>query len=279
MANYPHPILGNSDDYNSSSFFKLIPGTRERTDKKHPKGEGWLLINDLKYEINNKSLESLIKEKSAKIFCEITCPGLSSFSRSVELIEGAKFEVKQNELRGKVLLIPRIVATEDINDVVFKDTNSIFDGRKFQINVNDLLAQGDIKSFLHYPPFDEDMATEKESLIRFGPIDEDYVSYGTDSNGITIRIPKKIWASYNRNKRGKPSYINTLYCVPIIQNILRDHLNNKISQDWKATIQKDVEKYELTEESDNKDLFDVSQKIIERAISNASYINAAKEID
>ena len=48
MANFPHPVLGNRDDYNDSSFFKITIEKRQR----NPKGkEGFLILKNISYEL------------------------------------------------------------------------------------------------------------------------------------------------------------------------------------------------------------------------------------
>ena len=65
------------------SFFKLSIEKRAR----NPEGkEGFLILENISYEINNKKLEELIEEKKIDVFCEITCRGVASFSKFLILI-------------------------------------------------------------------------------------------------------------------------------------------------------------------------------------------------
>ena len=278
MANYPHPVLGNTDDYNDSSFFKLSIEKRER----NPEGkEGILVLKNISYEIKNKKLEQLIEEKDIDIFCEITCKGISSYSKFLRLTkEPLTFEIEQNKLRDKVEIIPKIIANKDINDLIFDDTNDIFKDRKFQINEGDLLAEGDILWFIHKPPFDEDISSEYETIIKFlSDPDTDVLKYTTSDDGITIILPEKIYNHYNFNKENRPAYVNMMYCLNVIQNILRDSLKGRLQTfEWSKTVENDIKSFGLEEDSEGEEFMELAQKIILRSGSEASYISAAKDV-
>ena len=278
MANYPHPVLGNTDDYNDSSFFKLSIEKRER----NPEGkEGILVLKNISYEIKNKKLEQLIEEKDIDIFCEITCKGISSYSKFLRLTkEPLTFEIEQNKLRDKVEIIPKIIANKDINDLIFDDTNDIFKDRKFQINEGDLLAEGDILWFIHKPPFDEDISSEYETIIKFlSDPDTDVLKYTTSDDGITIILPEKIYNNNNFNKENRPAYVNMMYCLNVIQNILRDSLKGRLQTfEWSKTVENDIKSFGLEEDSEGEEFMELAQKIILRSGSEASYISAAKDV-
>ena len=57
MANYPHPVLGNTDD--TIPLFKFL-WKRAR----NPEGKEDLILENISYEINNKKLEELIEEEN-----------------------------------------------------------------------------------------------------------------------------------------------------------------------------------------------------------------------
>lgn len=278
MANYPHPVLGNTDDYNDSSFFKLSIEKRAR----NPEGkEGFLILENISYEINNKKLEELIEEKKIDVFCEITCRGVASFSKFLKLTKDpVTFEIEQNKLRGKIEIIPKILSNTDMKDLIFEDTNEIFKNRKFQINNGDLLAEGDILWFIHKPPFDEDITSENETIIKFLPDpDTDVLKYTTSNDGITIILPDKIYDHFLFNRQNRPAYINMMYCVNVIQNILRDSLKGRLqSFEWSKTVENDIKNFGLEEDSEGEEFMELAQKIVQRALSEATYISAAKEV-
>ena len=278
MANFPHPVLGNRDDYNDSSFFKITIEKRER----NPEGkEGFLVLKNISYEIKNKKLEQLIEEKDIDIFCEITCKGISSYSKFLRLTkEPLTFEIEQNKLRDKVEIIPKIIANKDINDLIFDDTNDIFKERKFQINKGDLLAEGDILWFIHKPPFDEDISSEYETIIKFlSDPDTGVLKYTTSDDGITIILPEKIYNHYNFNKENRPAYVNMMYCLNVIQNILRDSLKGRLQTfEWSKTVENDIKSFGLEEDSGGEEFMELAQKIVLRSGSEASYISAAKDV-
>ena len=278
MANYPHPVLGNADDYNDSSFFKLSIEKRVR----NPEGKkGFLILENISYEIHNKKLEKLIEEKKIDVFCEITCRGVASFSRFLKLTKDSiTFEIEQNKLRGKIEIIPKILSNTDINDLIFEDTNEIFKNRKFQINKGDLLAESDMLWFIHKPPFDEDITSENETIIKFQPDpDTDVLKYTTSNDGITIKLPEKIYDHYTFNSQNRPAYIQMMYCVNVIQNVLRDSLKGRLqSFDWKKTIENDIINFGLEEDSLGEEFMELAQKIVQRSVSEATYISAAKDV-
>ncbi len=278
MANFPHPVLGNRDDYNDSSFLKITIEKRAR----NPKGkEGFLILKNISYEIQNQKLEQLIEEKDIDVFCEITCKGISSYSKFLRLSkEPITFEIEQNKLRDKVEIIPKIIANNDISDLVFEDTNDIFKKRKFQISKGDLLAEGDILWFIHKPPFDEDISSEYETIIKFifDP-DRDVSTYTTTDDGITIILPEAIDIHYQYNKENRPAYVNMMYCVNVIQNVLRDCLEGKLDDFvWKKTVKKDIASFGLELGADQQEFMELAQKIVLRSGSEASYISAAEDV-
>ena len=278
MANFPHPVLGNRDDYNDSSFFKITIEKRER----NPEGkEGFLILKNISYEIQNQKLEQLIEEKDIDVYCEITCKGISSYSKFLKLTkEPITFEIEQNRLRDKVEIIPKIIANKDIYDLVFEDTNDIFKKRKFQISKGDILAEGDILWFIHKPPFDEDISSENETIIKFiSDPETDVLTYTATDDGITIILPEAIDTHYQYNKENRPAYVNMMYCVNVIQNILRDSLEGRLEDfDWKKTVQDDIKSFGLEKESEGQEFMELAQKIVLRAGSEASYISAAEDV-
>ncbi len=278
MANFPHPVLGNRDDYNDSSFFKITIEKRQR----NPKGkEGFLILKNISYELNNKKLEQLIEEKDIDVYCEITCKGISSFSKFLKLTKKPiTFEIEQNKLRDKVEIIPKIIANKDIDDLVFEDTKDIFKNRKFQISKGDLIAEGDILWFIHKPPFDEDISSEYETIIKFiSDPETDVLTYTATEEGITIILPEAIDTHYQFNKDNRPAYVNMMYCVNVIQNILRDSLEGRLEDfEWKKTVQNDIKSFGLEEESDGQEFLELAQKIVLRSGSEASYVSAAEEV-
>ena len=278
MANFPHPVLGNSDDYNDSSFFKLSIEKRVR----NPKGkEGFLRLENISYKISNKKLEQLIEEEKINVFCEITCRGVASYSKFLKLTKNpVTFEIEQNKLRGKIEIIPKIISNNDTKDLIFEDTNKIFKNRKFQINKGDLLAQGDMLWFIHKPPFDEDISSENETIIKFlSDPDTDVLKYTTSNDGITIILPEKIYNHYNFNRENRPAYVNMMYCVNVIQNILRDSLRGRLQTfEWSKIVENDIKNFGLEEESEGEEFMELAQKIVLRSGSEASYVSAAKDV-
>lgn len=222
---YPHPVLGNEDDVQGAFNVKFFHGL----------GRDKISLR-IKFELKNKTLESLIKEKKAFFAVEIECN--STFYRGAfsTFSQEGNFAINAQKLREHVLAKFFIRAAEPIKNYSIDGCHDDYKGFSFDINKGDVLAIGGATSFIAEKEFDPlKPAVSSFMAIRKGnePKGPMVVDYG-DPEKIIVKLSRNDWEKY-QNIKGRQWVAPVLHSsivLPVLADAVRlVHDNDEDARD------------------------------------------------
>ena len=276
-TNFPHPVLGLSNDYNKTSEISLEWNVADSGTNK----DGMIFWKDLRYNLNNESILELLKNNKAKAFCEISCTN-TLFSESFEIdMTGIFYETNQENVFGKIDFTVKIVSTEDLNNISFNDLNEIFYlNETFNIEKNDIIAQSLPVSTTFEPTYIEDTLLEEKSLFKY----KRHTSPNSETEVKLTETRIEIWFSHEDFKAYQYFYgsdklnLNSmLIAFPILCMVVQRRLDKKLSVGWESAIQQAIREFNITDDSPNiNSVFQGVRKIMNR--KNVNYLTAKEDI-
>lgn len=216
---YPHPVLGNEDDVRGSFGVKFFH--KQERDK---------ILLRAEFDLKNKTLASLIRNKKAFFSAETECSStfyrksFTSYEREISA------EIEAPRLREQVSVKFFIRATEQMPSYAPEEYHEDYRGFAFEINKGDVLAVGGATSFIAEKEFDPlKPAVSSFMAIRQGsdPKGPVVVDYG-DPEKIIIKLSKVDWERYQNIKGRKwmAPVLHSSIVLPVLADAVRIVHNN-----------------------------------------------------
>ena len=154
---FPYPLLNNEKLY---SQFKDATFTLQYSEIVT---DEFYILEGITCLLTSEYLISLVKNGACKIVCIVECP-TTLYRKSFELsLEPKDLKIPLSDLNGKTTVSAFVVAVKDIDDYACDDFLDDYDGYKFNIEKNDILAVDD--GFTNRIDFNTDEDDNKKSSI------------------------------------------------------------------------------------------------------------------
>lgn len=266
---YPHPVLGNEDDFNPTSAF--------RVEFSYELSRAAVAMKPT-FTLKNKALEELIKKGKASFLIEAQCRSnfyRSSFSTR-ELSE--KIVVPAKLLRERVSVEFFIVADGDIKGYEPSDCHPDYKGISFDIEKGDILAVGGYAAFSAEKAFDplrppvSSFMSIREGVHHEGPMEIDYTS-----DKITIELSKADWRNYLdvRNDKLAEAILHSSVVFPVLLDaIYQLRSGEHADSNWYGRLETILDTKGLRD----KEPFEAAQRILDNPSARSfQSINAILE--
>lgn len=195
---FPYPILNNEKLYSQfkDSTFTLTYDEELTNDE--------YILKNIKCELTNNTIISLIDEGKARIVCVIECPETMFRNNYTLSLNPSTIKLPLRDLNGKISVSAFVIATQNIENYISQDFLEDYEGYFFEIEKYDILAVDD--GFVNKVSFNEDDDTKKSSIfivIKDKTIKDETMQIEYDSSKITISLPEEQWNRYEKTKRIK----------------------------------------------------------------------------
>lgn len=276
---YPYPVLSNmNDDYFNSSFDVSINIIKD----------GYNIRFELKSQINNDGILSLVNEGKAKFVYHLEC-AQTGFRKAIATEHTEIVHVEHGtKLRGRMQICPFIVAYEDIpdynNDLFHRD----YRGIKFTIESGCVIAVGS-QINADFDPEINDFSNPPSVFSIIKNADETQKDMVVDINQrkIIIKLNEAEYYSYLNLKENVllSPILHSLVITPTLVYVLGEIANkspderyNYSSYAWYRAVKKALfEKFNTNIEEENfseKNLITLAQQLIDSPLPNAFNILA-----
>lgn len=193
---FPYPILNNDRLYSQfkESVFSL-EYEELVTDELYS-------LENIRCNITSEYLIDLIKNGLAEIVVVIECASTMFRHHYILPLEKTTINIPISDLNGKLTVSAYIVATKDIEKYSCKDFLDDYEGYRFSIEKNDILAVDD--GFTNKIDFDENEDTKKSSVfvvIKDKTIKDETMHIDFDTSKVIIYLPEEQWNRYEKTKR------------------------------------------------------------------------------
>tara|TARA_X000000368_G_scaffold381466_1_gene337999 strand:- start:1208 stop:2056 length:849 start_codon:yes stop_codon:yes gene_type:complete len=277
--NFPHPVLGISNDYNKSSIFEIYfdaenSGTRST---------GEIFYHDLKMKLENKTLEDLIKKGDAVALCEISCPG-TLFSRFIPItFDGTVYEISPDAVFGQIKLTGKIISIKDLDNFMFDDLNADFyDNELFNIKKSDILAHSEELSHNYHPKFIEDTLMDDKTLFQYKRAERprDKTKVMLTSHSVDFILSHQDYAAYTNIMSGNKEALNSMiFLKSTLAMLVMRALDETLNYDWKDAIYQAIEEFDIkdSEPPQINSILSGVDKILKR--ENITIVEVEKEVN
>ncbi len=259
---YPNPVLGNGDDFPNNQFNISI--------RKRETSSGNLQIRVDWEPLGHDGLNQIIKGKDAEIQLLVENP--STFYNKIYKISFEPENIitlKQDDLRGKVIISARIISLNILNNYFFEDLNDDFEGSVFNIPQNYTLAISNKVFFNFDPKFSNEFPKAKKSIFKVEKHYRPYLEQFLEGDYITARLPintYEIWKNINRKQYS--GLLFSIIVVPILTEALKHIMLEPYSETlWASKLQEIVEKN--SDVSIEDDHLTISQTLLKFPIENS----------
>lgn len=193
---FPYPILNNDRLYSQfkESVFSL-EYEELVTDELYS-------LENIRCNITSEYLIDLIKNGLAEIVVVVECASTMFRNHYILPLEKTTINIPISDLNGKLTVSAYIVATKDIEKYSCKDFLDDYEGYRFSIEKNDILAVDD--GFTNKIDFDENEDTKKSSVfvvIKDKTIKDETMHIDFDTSKVIIYLPEEQWNRYEKTKR------------------------------------------------------------------------------
>ncbi len=193
---FPYPILNNDRLYSQfkESVFSL-EYEELVTDELYS-------LENIRCNITSEYLIDLIKNGLAEIVVVVECASTMFRHHYILPLEKTTINIPISDLNGKLTVSAYIVATKDIEKYSCKDFLDDYEGYRFSIEKNDILAVDD--GFTNKIDFDENEDTKKSSVfvvIKDKTIKDETMHIDFDTSKVIIYLPEEQWNRYEKTKR------------------------------------------------------------------------------
>ena len=193
---FPYPILNNDRLYSQfkESVFSL-EYEELVTDELYS-------LENIRCNITSEYLIDLIKNGLAEIVVVVECASTMFRHHYILPLEKTTINIPISDLNGKLTVSAYIVATKDIEKYSCKDFLDDYEGYRFSIEKNDILAVDD--GFKNKIDFDENEDTKKSSVfvvIKDKTIKDETMHIDFDTSKVIIYLPEEQWNRYEKTKR------------------------------------------------------------------------------
>lgn len=241
---FPYPVLSkdNNDILESHLNFEYIPKESQN------------LILDVKIDLKNKTIESLIKDKKAIFVTHIECAKTKYRTTFKSFNNNFTVNVDNKSLKGKVDISSMIISTEDIN-YINEDWNEDYSGDKYYIGKNKILAydedyiidiERNTDSLENLPSI---FSIVPNTVYKAPPMDLD-----TTGNKIKISLNSYNFENYKilYNNQQLEQTLASIFIVPALISVLTDF--HKESDDctlnWYLTIERRLNELKIPIDED-----------------------------
>lgn len=267
--NYPHPVLGNSNDFISNDF-KLSIRTAEQDFKFRYICffDLGVFHDDIKKMIDDGLIEYVVQVYSPRTsYREIFSGNESSF----------KFEIPVDKISGRIQFFGYLIAKNHIENYQPEGLNKeFFTDMFFKIFTGDILGVSNRTDTFIDPKFKKPLKSSTKSIIRFIP-DNDLKSHfevkNWNEDQINVLIPKKI---IDLKERFKDLHIQAIFLPIIAEALSIIHSENNEFEDlkWYYVLNKEFNKLDIDVDCDN---FYKAQILLQKPFKN--YLNKINSID
>ncbi|MDA7642018.1 hypothetical protein N8720_04270 [Candidatus Marinimicrobia bacterium] len=277
--NFPHPVLGISNDYNKSSIFEIYFDSKNSGTR--PTGE--IFYHDLKINLKNKTLEDLIKKGDAVALCEISCPA-TLFSRFIPIsFDGKVYEISPDAVFGQIKLTGKIIALKDLNDFNLDDLNEDFySDELFNIKKYDIIAFSQELSHNYSPKYIEDTLMDDKTLFQYKraerPRDKSKV-YLT-SHSVDFILSHKDFAAYENLRNSNKEALNSMiFLKSTLAMLIMRAIDDTLNYDWKDAINQAIEEFDIrdSEKPQINTILTGVDKILKR--ENITLVEVEREVN
>lgn len=264
---YPHPVLWDkNDDYNASSFDAQIELLREVK----------RIILNIKFELKNEEIRSLIANGQAEYILHIESPASSYRLVETSCIENKKISLADEHLLGKVSLCPFIVAKTDIENFVNSDFNTDYKDVAFNIAKGTILAIGTQQTF-KVDKENEDLSKVPSifTIYKNETIEEMPVEIEINSQKIRIGLNITDYGNYNAAVQNQAAVVNSFLIYPALIYTferLKEGINDYVEYRWFKALEMMFKRYDIEFNEDllsAKTSIELAQKIMNYPVSNA----------
>lgn len=258
LKTYSHPVLGNSDDFNSQ--FEVAYGIEVSEDKSQ-----WII--GLRVAMDNKYLQELIDAGRAAYHLEVEC-GSTFYRQSFDANEQtAQFTIPTTRLRGRVQLDTFIVALDPIPDYMPTNTHEDYGAHMYEISTGDIIGVGGSRSFIADTEFDPLRASASSFIkIERGPKPKGNIVALHGSSEIIIRLPQEDFDRFQQVAGQKlvADILHAAIVFPVLVEAVQ-FAQKKRGNEYNDRLLAILEQRNLMEE----DPFIAAQEILQSPVSRA----------
>ena len=205
---FPYPVLNNKALY--SQYKKATFGLYY---DEIPEDDEFFILKNLRCDISSEYIVNLINSGKAEIICLIECAETMFRKKYILPLTPTDIKILLVDLCGKVSISAYVVAKEDITDYVCDDFLEDYDGFKFLIEKNDIIAVDD--GTCEKVDYDEDIDNVKKSIfliIKDKTIKDETMNIDYDTSKIKLYLPESQYNKYEKTKRMN-SFSNLFFSI------------------------------------------------------------------
>ncbi|MBO4905836.1 MAG: hypothetical protein J5486_02220 [Bacteroidaceae bacterium] len=258
---FPYPVLGINGDVLPEPTCEVVKGDDKES-----------FFFNIKLTQENETINKLIAEDYADIFCEIDCP--SSYFRQCWSGKDTSFSVTipKKSVRAKIWLLIGIVVKKRIDDYQNDGFHEDYKGFSFVMEPGDLLGvfgQYDFDADIKY---DKLQAVNTFMEIRENKEDEE-TRYDLTNDKIRIYLPTQLFTQYQRF--AKSGFSDIIHSSIVYNAMLHALCNwNEIDTSsgsyplWARTIwyrlktEEEFKEFGITDEIPIQDVYRIVQKLL-----------------
>lgn len=246
-------------------------------------GKNYVLEN-AHININNENLEKLIKDEILGVGMIIECSS-TVFRKMYELsLEPKTIKINMGDLRDKVVISCYIYAKQDIENFTNNDFLDDYNGYKFKIDKNDIIAIDD--GFTTMIDYDESIDKKVSSIFQvIRDKNAETMVIENKAKNIVICLPEKEFNYYDTLRKNDifQNIFFSMLAIPALTNCLQEFQDNinagkydldsiELDYIWFSSVKKaykNLVNTELTEEVfNNINIPALSQKLLNNGTLN-----------
>ena len=213
---FPHPVLGIGDSVEGITGFTKDPEI-------HVLSDSYKVV--IQCNLHNRDLETLIQERRAEFFCDITCTNTVYRSYVVSNNANIVIEIPRKQVKGKVEFTCILVARDSFSAYANSEAHSDYDGYTFTLDKGDLLA------FFGEFSFDADIKYEKlKAVSSFMEVIENesilYTGVDLKRPKIEVQLPSSEYKAYSSDAISHEVTFAPIFHASIVLNALLIALYN-----------------------------------------------------
>lgn len=215
MTSYPHPVLGNGDDFTAGRFALRDNTVRYSVDTQDIRIQGT-------FELEHETLQAMLAAGEAALVIRLDCPK-TSFRRVHETTDPS-FEIvlPAESVRSRIELEALLVARRDLPGYRPRDVNSLYgQDPAFFVQDGDLLAFAGAVNLPVNLKFDP-LTSPLGSIIRLQAVPDrsevglDLTPQGDQSEYFVILVPQDMWDIVS-NFRATPAIVANLVLPSMVE--------------------------------------------------------------
>ena len=246
---YPHPVLGNSNDFTLNDF-KLNIRTAEQDFMYR-----YLCVFDM--GVVHDDIEKLINKNQIEYVVQVYCQ--RTFFRKIFRgnEKSIQFDIPIEHIRGRIEFVGFLIAKDDIENYNPEGLNEdYFVNAKYKICSGDVLGITNKTVDFIEPKYKKPLKSSTKSIIKFSPSKEIKAHYKVRSwaeDQIDVFVPKKMY-SLLKKKQYQHIHVQGLY-LPIIADALskiHDREDSELNDlKWYYVINKEFNNLGIDQDEDN----------------------------